>query len=201
MYARVALHLAYERPVGLSGVHLAACAAVDGERLYAAVLQLLSQLGDDEVVAVPSKSGLDRHGHVDRLDHLARDFEHERHIAQHAGSGTFARHFLDGASEVDVYHVGLGLFHDLGSLDHRGGVSAVNLYAHGPFFVVEHHLVERGAYRADDGLCRYELGIYHGGAKPLAEHAEAYVGDVFHRRQKEWACAQVYISYFHNLLI
>ena len=135
------------------------------------------------------------------LDHLAGDVEHQGDVLQHARTGPLASHLFHGAAKVEVDDVGLGLFHDLGSLDHRGGVSPVNLYAHGPFFVVQHHLVERGAYRADDGLCRYELGICHGGAKPLAEHAEAYVGDVFHRRQKEWACAQVYISYFHNLLI
>ena len=48
--ARIALHLAYQRPVGIARVHLCPCASVNGERLNAAVLQCLSQVGDDQIV-------------------------------------------------------------------------------------------------------------------------------------------------------
>lgn len=54
MYAWVAFHLTDECPVGLAGVHLTACAAVDGKSLYATVLELFGKVGDDEVVHVPA---------------------------------------------------------------------------------------------------------------------------------------------------
>ena len=47
MDARIALHLANQRPVCLSCVHLTACAPVNGQGLDAAVLQLFGQRGDD----------------------------------------------------------------------------------------------------------------------------------------------------------
>ena len=50
MYARIALHLAYQRPVGIARVHLGARSAVNGECLDAAVLQSLCQIGDDQIV-------------------------------------------------------------------------------------------------------------------------------------------------------
>ena len=57
MDAGVVLHLTYEAPVSFSRVHLASGSAVDGERLYSAILQLLGKLGDDEVLAIPTQSG------------------------------------------------------------------------------------------------------------------------------------------------
>ena len=73
VYARVALHFADERPVGVARVHLRARSAVYGERLYAAVLQRLRQVADDELFVVPSQARLHRDGRVHRLHHLARD--------------------------------------------------------------------------------------------------------------------------------
>ena len=40
MYFRVVPDLAYERPVGIAGIHLAPRASMDGQSLYAAVLKL-----------------------------------------------------------------------------------------------------------------------------------------------------------------
>ena len=73
VYARVALHLADERPVGVARVHLCARSAVYGERLDAAVLQRLRQVADDELFVVPSQARLHRDGRVHRLHYFARD--------------------------------------------------------------------------------------------------------------------------------
>ena len=54
MDAGIVLHLSDEAPVGFTRVHLASGSAVDGERLYSAILQLLGKLGDDEVVIIPA---------------------------------------------------------------------------------------------------------------------------------------------------
>ena len=69
--ARITLHLADESPVSLAGVHLAACATVDGQRLDATVLQLLGQRGDGELFVVPPQAGLHGDGKMHRLDHAA----------------------------------------------------------------------------------------------------------------------------------
>ena len=131
------------RPVGVAGVHLCTCAAVYGERLYAAVLQLFGKVGYDEVAAVPSQTGLDGDGCVHCLHHLARYVEHEWNVLQHARTGSLARHFLDGAAEVEVDDVGMCLFHYLGRLHHGVGVAAVYLYAYGPFVVAYVEFVDR----------------------------------------------------------
>ena len=43
---------------------------MDGQRLYAAVLQLFSQGGNDELFVIPSQAGLDGDGHLHGLYHL-----------------------------------------------------------------------------------------------------------------------------------
>ena len=53
----ITFHFPDKGPVGLSGIHLAAGAPVDGERLNAAVLQLLGQCGDDKLFLIPSQTG------------------------------------------------------------------------------------------------------------------------------------------------
>ena len=102
VYARVLLHAAYQSPVRLAGVHLGAGASVYGKSLYAAVLQLLGQVFDDDVLRVPSQPCLHRYGHFHGVNHRPRDFQHQRNVAQHAGSGTLACHLLNRTTEVKV---------------------------------------------------------------------------------------------------
>ena len=52
--AGVVLNGFNQTPVGLTGIHLASGASVNGERLYTAVLQLLSKVCDDKVLLIPS---------------------------------------------------------------------------------------------------------------------------------------------------
>ena len=70
MDARILLYLANQRPVGLTGIHLAARATMDGQRLDATVLQLLGQRGDNQLLVIPSQAGLDGYGQLHGLHHL-----------------------------------------------------------------------------------------------------------------------------------
>ena len=70
-------------------------------------------------------------------DHLAGDVEHQGDVLQHARTGPLASHLFHGAAKVEVDDVGLGLFHDACRLDHLWHVAAVDLYAHGAFFITD----------------------------------------------------------------
>ena len=58
MDARITLYLTDKRPVGIARVHLTAGATMNGQCLDAAVLQLFSQGGDDELFVVPAQASL-----------------------------------------------------------------------------------------------------------------------------------------------
>ena len=183
MHAGVVLDLADECPVGFAGVHLAARAAVDSEGLDSAVLQLFGQRDDDLVVVVPAEARLDGHGDTDCVDHGAGDFQHLGDIPQESCAGTFARHFLDGAAEVDVEVIGVRLLHDLRCGGHRLGIFAVDLYGHGSFSVGYLQLAHGGSHVAYECVGVDKLGIDAVGSEALAQQAERGVGDVLHRRQ------------------
>ena len=168
------------------------------ERLNATILKLFGQRRDDEMVAVPAQSGLHRHGNVDRLHHRPRDVEHEGHVLQHAGAGSLARHLLHGTAEIQVDDVGPCLFHTLGGLHHVLHRATIDLYPHGAFLVADGQFVDRGLDVAHQGLGRHELGVDHGRAETLAEHAESDVGDVLHGGQQQGAVAQINLSYLHT---
>ena len=159
---------------------------MDGEGLYAAVLQLLGQLGDDEVVVVPAQSCLGGDGSLHGVDHGTGDVEHQRHVAQHAGPGALAGHLLHGAAEVQVDDVGMSLFHNLGGLDHRVNVAPVDLYAHGSLVVVDLHLLHGRPDVAHDGLGGHKLRVHHVGAVAFAQLAEPDVGHVLHGCEEQW---------------
>ena len=137
MDARVTLHLADERPVRLARVHLRARPAVDGQRLYAAVLQLLCQFRDDQLLEVPSQSRLHRHGQFHGVHHLARNLQHLGYVLQHACARPFARHLLHRTAEVQVDDVGPRLLHDPCRFHHRLHVAPVDLYAHWALHVAD----------------------------------------------------------------
>ena len=54
VHAGILLHGAYQRPVGLAGVHLCAGAPVDGEGPDAAVLQLFGKVDNDFMFGIPA---------------------------------------------------------------------------------------------------------------------------------------------------
>ena len=197
MDARIALHLADESPVGLSCVHLRACPSVYCQCLDAAVLQLFGQCGDDELLLVPSQTGLHRDRQADGLYHLLGDFEHLGNVLQHTGTRTFASHFLHRTAKVEVNQVGAGLFYDFCRLDHGLYVTPIDLNAHRALFVADGQFLDGRLHIAYQCLGTDKLGIDHRGAKALAEQAETNVGDVFHRSQQDGLFAQIDISYFH----
>ena len=119
MYARIVLHLAYQSPVGLAGVHLAARPSMYCECLNATVLKLFGQLRDNYIVAVPAQTGLYRYWNLHRLNHLACNFEHQWDVAEHTGTGSLAGNLLHRTTEIQVNHVRTGLLNNLRSLYHR----------------------------------------------------------------------------------
>ena len=133
--ARIVFYLTNQRPISVSGVHLTARAAMDGQRLDATVLQLLGQFGDNKIVFIPSQACLHSHRCMHCLDHLSGNFQQKRYVTQHASTRTFACHLLNRTSKVDVNHVRMSLFNNLGSFHHRLNVSSVDLYAYGSFSV------------------------------------------------------------------
>src|SRR5574344_1455248 len=159
MDAWIAFHLADERPVSIACVHLRTGTTVDGERLYAAVLQLLCQRGDNQFVTAPAQPGFDGDGDADRLDHLACDVEHQRDVAQHARTGTLARHLLYRTAEIEVDDIRMRLLHNLCSLDHRLYVAPVNLDAHGALLVADGEFLHRTVDGAYQRFGAYELGV------------------------------------------
>ena len=197
MYARVALHFANERPVGLTGVHLRACAAMNGKCLYATVLQLLSQLGDDELLMVPAQTRLHGNRQLNSLHHFLCNLQQLGNVLQHACTGTLASYLLDGTAEVEVDEVRACLFHNLGCFDHGIDVATINLYAHRALLVADGELTDGGVDIADESLGRDELRVDHRCAKALTKHAEADVCDVLHGRQEQGAFAEFYISNLH----
>ena len=152
VHAWIVFHLANQGPVGLTGVHLRASAAMNGQRLDAAILQLLGQVNDNLMALIPAQAGLDRHRHFYRINHGTRDFEHQGDILQHTRSGTLASHALHGAAKVDVKHIGLSLLHNLGRFDHGRHIATINLYGHRSLRLADAQFLLRLAYRANQRI-------------------------------------------------
>lgn len=195
--ARIALHLAYQRPVGIARVHLGTCTSVNGECLDAAILQSFCQIGYDEIVGVPSKARLHGDGRVYCLHHIACYVEQQRYVLQHSGSGSLASHLLHGASEVDVDDVGVHFLNDASRLDHRLYVASVYLNAYGSLLVADVQLAQGGVDRAHQCLGTDKLGVYHRCSESLAQMAEANVGDILHRCEKQRTWSELYVAYLH----
>ena len=134
---------------------------MNGEGLYATVLQLFGQRGDDEVVGAPAQSGFHCYGGVNGLYHLFCNFEHERYVLQHTSARPFACHLLYRATKVEVDDVGVGLFHNLCSLYHGVDIAAVYLYAYGALFVADGELIDGRLDGAHEGFGAHKLGVNH----------------------------------------
>ena len=174
---------AYQGPVGFTGVHLRTGAAVDGQCLDAAILQLLGKFHDDFMVLVPSQTGFYRDRNLYRIHYGTGDFQHLGDILKHACSCPLACHPLYRASEVQVENVGAGLFYDTRRFYHGFGIFPVDLDGNRTFGGTDVEFHHRLVYRAYQGVARYEFGIDHIGSEFLAKQAERRVGHVFHGGQ------------------
>lgn len=169
---------------------------MDGEGLYAAVLETLGEVGYvcggrvaverrgewrvDEVwvcgvvahyylLMAPSEACLDSHRRAYGLDYLARDVEQLRDILQHSSSSSFRCYLLDRASEVDVDDVRMCLvFHYLSCFHHCFGVTSVDLYSYRALFVAYGELVDGAFDGTHQCFGAYEFGIYHLCSETLA---------------------------------
>ena len=148
----------------------------------ATVLQLFGQLDDDTMIGIPTEARLDSHGDTDSTDDGARDLEHERHVAQHAGSGTFTCHLLDRTSEIDVEHIGPSGLANLCGLNHGLDIAAVDLYRHGAFFIAYPQLLFGAADATNERIARDKFSVHHIRAKAFTHQSEGGIRDVFHRR-------------------
>ena len=197
-HARIALHLADQRPVRLAAVHLRPGAAVDRQRRNAHVLQPLGDLDDILRIVVPPQPRLDRHGQFHRPDDPARHLDHLRHVAHHAAARPAPGDLAHRTAEIDVNQVGSGRFGHARGLYHRFDLVAVQLDAHRPFVVEDVEFGERLRRVADQPVAGDKLGIDHIGPVPLAHEAERRVGHILHRSQKERLLAEVDRCYFHR---
>ena len=148
----------------------------------ATVLQLFGQLDDDTMIGIPTEARLDGHRDTDRTDDSPRDLEHERHVAQHAGSGTFTRHLLDRTSEIDVEHIGPSGLANLCGLDHGLDIAAIDLYRNGAFFVAYPQLFFGATDTADERIARDKFSVHHICTEAFTHQSEGGIRDVFHRR-------------------
>ena len=124
---------------------------MDCECADAAILKLFGKLFYYDTVVVPTQTGLgsNRYGH--RIDHSPRDFEHERHIAQQTGSGTFSGDFLDRATKVYVEHIGMSLLNNnLCSIGNGFGLFSIDLNCHGTLFLVNFELCKALVNHSDE---------------------------------------------------
>ena len=197
LYARIVLHLSNQCPVGLSGVHLAACASVNGQRLDAAVLKLFGKRSDDFVLTVPAQTGFHRHRQLHGLDNGSRDGKQLGNVAEHTGSRTLRCHLLHRATEIDVNHVRSGRFCYAGCLHHRFHLLAVYLNGNGAFRRIGVELACRAVDVAHQCIGRNEFRVNHIGTLFLADKAERRVGHILHRRKQHRLFAQIYIVNLH----
>ena len=197
-HARIALHLADQRPVGLAPIHLGARAPVNRQRGDPRVLQPLGDLDDVLRILVPPQPRLDRHGQTDRLDDAARHLDHFWHVAHHAAAGSAPGDLAHRAAEIDVDQVGSGRLGHTGRLDHRFDLMAVKLNADRPLVIVQTELGHRLGRIADQPVARNELRVDHIGPEHLAHVTERRIGHVFHRREKQRLVAQIDSGNLHR---
>ena len=201
----VVLHSADESPIGLSFIHLATRAPVNGKGRYAHVLQPFGQFHDNLGVVVPAQAGLDGDGFVHGLHDGFGDGHHLVGLAHHTAAGAPAGNFAHRAAEVDVHYIGPvpagqfgGFVGHFGGIHHGLGNAAVDLHGHRRFLLQGVHLGDGLGDIAHQAVRTHELGGDHSRPRLPAQDAETGVGDVLHGRQCHRALTQVYVSDFHG---
>ena len=125
-------------------------------------MELFGQRHDDFLRSVPTQTGFDRDGQFHCVDHSTGNLQHERHVLQHARTGSFAGHALHRTTEIKVDDVGMGaLFDNLGGVANGNGVFAVDLYDHGALFVTHGEFVETATHHAYEGVGRHKFRVDH----------------------------------------
>src|SRR5574344_1125523 len=196
VHARICFDLTNECPVGVSLIHLTASATMNGQCLYATILQSFSQFEEERLTAfhspplgwyrierrsVPAKTRLHCDWNLDFLHHLTCDVEHELRRAQHTRTCTLSRHLLHRATEVDVKNVGVSLIlHNLCRLHHTVHISSIYLNCYRTLLVIHSDFLQRTTNTTDEGISTHKLRIHHAGTKLLAEQPKCLVGHIFH---------------------
>ena len=205
VHTGVLLDFAYEGPVCLSLVHLGTGAAVDGESLYAHILQPFGQLDNDFAVLIVTQAGLYGDWQFDGLDHGLSDCHQFVRLAKHSAPCAPTGDFLDRTAEVDVHKIGpVASCYLCCALDHTGGFHhglwnvTVNLQTYGCLEIIGAHFGNGFGSISNKAIGRDEFGIDHIRSILFAYPAESGVRDVFHRGEEQRPGAQIYlISYLH----
>ena len=205
MHTRVLLHLANQRPICLSLIHLAAGASVNGQGLNPRILQTFSKFHYYFRVFVPAQARLDRHRFPHSLHHHPCYFHHLVRLLHHPAPCSPACNFAHRTSEIDVNQVSTVSLNQFRSpvrhsrrIHHSLRNAPVNLNPHRPFIIVSLELFQRFARVPYKPVRRNELGIDHIRPVFLAGPAERRIGHVLHRSQKQGLVPEHYVfAYFH----
>ena len=122
---------------------------------------------------------------MDGIDDSFRYFKHFRHVAQESGSCSFSRHFLDRASEIDVYKIRVGLLYYQRSVPHGFGFPSVYLDSHRPLGIMYSKFACSGGDVSNECVCIDELCVNTIGTVAFAKHTKRRIGDILHRREIE----------------
>ena len=174
-HARVILHRADEGPIGFTAVHLAARATMDSEFLNTAVLESFGKINDEgcsigqiEARFIPTKAGFAGDGSVNGIDNRFGDLEHFWYIFEQTCACSFARHFLNRTSEIDIDEIGMSLLDYTRSIRHTLGVTSVDLDGDRSLGIMDGEFASRGSYIAYQSIGVHELRIDAIGAETLA---------------------------------
>ena len=184
MYPGIIFYLTDQCPVRFAGVHLGTGTAMDGKGGDATILQLFGQINDYFIIRIPPQTCFNRNRNIDGFYYFFRYFKHQRNVPEHTGSGTFACHFLDRTTEVDIQYIRTGSFAYFGSFHHCIYFFSIYLdsdrtfiFGNGQFFLC---LV----YAAYQGVARYKFRINHISTEALTHQTERDIRYIFHRCQE-----------------
>ncbi len=201
MHTGIVLHVSNQSPVGCTGVHLGAGAAMNRQRRNAAILQLLGKRYNNLRLVVPSQAGLHGYRLFDRLHHLRGNIDHQLRSAQHARSGAFTGDFLYRTTEINIDDVRSGFFTNLSSFDHRRRIATINLYGYRTFLFTNSELFLCFLHIANQRIARHELGIHHIRPKSLTKQPEPDIGHIFHRSKENRISRKINSAYLHLFTI
>ena len=182
-HARVVLHLADERPVGLAAVLLRTRASMDGDCLYADILQPFRHLHDGFVRTLPPQTRLHGHRQIHGLDDCGSQRDHLGNVLQNGRPRSFADNLLDRAAPVDVDKIGMGLRRQLRRRNERLLGAAKDLHAIRTLLLGEIHLTDAFFHRPGKRVRGNKLRNQHIRTELLAYTTERPVRHTLHRSQ------------------
>ena len=132
---------------------------------------------------VPTQPRFYRHRYFHGIDHGPGNFQHQRDIPQHTGSGAFAGYLFYRTAEVYIQYVGISLLATTSRIDHSIDKTSVNLYGDRPLRILYAQFPHGTVDIPYQSIARHELRVDHIGSEFLTHQTERLVRDIFHRSQ------------------